>query len=270
MIASIAHLGLLDDEDIALDIAALELSALDHVGVDLDPYVTMLAAIEADVREAAARENCDTGVKQAEILAAILGGRHDLCGDIQTYDAPLNADMIRVLDRRKGLPVSLSILYVAMARRLGWDADALNTPGHVLVRIGAPEDSVVIDPFHRGATVTPIALMNMIRRMLGPEAPVGQTHLASMTNRGVLVRLLLNQATRTERDGDTRRALVIYGRMVEVAPSNGQGWWDLARLQLSERRIEDARGSLSAMLEITRDSDSRAHITAALAALAGP
>ena len=129
---------------------------------------------------------------------------------------------------------------------------------------------MVIDPFHRGATVTPIALMNMIRRMLGPEAPVGQTHLASMTNRGVLVRLLLNQATRAERDGDTRRALVIYGRMVEVAPSNGQGWWDLARLQLSERRIEDARGSLSAMLEITRDSDSRAHITAALAALAGP
>ncbi|WP_340314043.1 SirB1 family protein [Rhizorhabdus argentea] len=269
MIASIAHLGLLDDEDILLDIAALELSALDHIGVDLEPYVTMLAAIETDLRDIAARQNSARGVEQAEILAGVLGGRHDLCGDSQTYDAPLNADMIRVLDRRRGLPVSLSILYVAMARRLGWNADALNTPGHVLIRIGAPEDSVVIDPFHRGATVTPVALANMIQRMLGPEAGVDQTHLAPMTNRDVLVRLLLNQATRAERDGDTRRALVIYRRMVEVAPSNGQGWWDLARLQLSKRRIEDARSSLSAMLEITRDSDSRAHISAALAALAG-
>ncbi|MBW8911969.1 MAG: tetratricopeptide repeat protein, partial [Sphingomonas sp.] len=94
-------------------------------------------------------------------------------------------------------------------------------------------------------------------------------HLAPMTNREVLVRLLLNQATRAERDSDIRRALIIYRRMVEVAPSNGQGWWDLARLQLSERRVEDARSSLSAMLEVTRDSDSRAQISAALSALAG-
>lgn len=267
MIAAIAHLGLLDDEDIPLDIAALELSALDHEGVDLAPYVAKLAGIEAELRAAA--DETESGAEQAELLTRILARRHGLSGDSATYDAPLNADMIRVLDRRRGLPISLSILYVAMARRLGWSADALNTPGHVLVRIGPPDDSVVIDPFHDGALVTPEGLVNLLRRSLGPATSYAQRHVAPMTNRMVLVRLLLNQATRAQGEGDSARALVIYQRIVEVAPSNGQGWWDLARLQISAGRIEDARTSLSAMLEITRDSETRAHIVAALEALAG-
>ncbi|KKC27122.1 SirB1 family protein [Sphingomonas sp. SRS2] len=267
MIASIAHLGLLDDEDIQLDIAALELSALDHDGIDLAPYVARLGDIEEELGEAAG--DAASGAEQAAILAHILAERHGFTGDKATYDAPLNADMIRVIDRRQGLPVSLSILYVAMARRIGWSADALNTPGHVLVRIGPPDASVVIDPFHDGIVITPTALVNLLRNALGAEAAVEQMHVAAMTNRLVLVRLLLNQANRAEQEGDAGRALVIYERMVEVAPSNGQGWWDLARLQLAAGQIENARISLSAMLEITRDGDSRAQISAALEAISG-
>lgn len=269
MIASIAHIGLLDDEEIDLDIAALELSALDHYGVDLAPYIARLDELEAELREADDDDRAESGAAQADVLTRILAGRHGLSGDAETYDAPLNADMIRVLDRRRGLPVSLSIIYVALARRLGWSADALNTPGHVLVRVGPASDPVVIDPFHDGVTVTPIALVNLIRQSLGPNATLDQMHLAPMSNRMVLVRLLLNQATRAERGGDIGRAMTIYERMVEVAPQNGQGWWDLARLQLGVGKVEDARVSLSAMLEITRNPDHRAHIVAALEALQG-
>lgn len=267
MMYSIVHLGLLDDEEIALDLAALELSALDHDGIDLAPYVARLDDIEDALCEAAG--GAASGAEQAAVLAHVLAERNGFTGDKATYDAPLNADMIRVLDRRQGLPVSLSILYVAMARRIGWSADALNTPGHVLVRIGPPAASVVIDPFHDGMVITPTALMNLLRGSVGEDAMGDQVHVAPMTNRLVLVRLLLNQASRAEQTGDASRALAIYERMVAVAPSNGQGWWDLARLQLAAGRTEDARISLSAMLEITRDSDSRAHISAALEALAG-
>ena len=66
-------------------------------------------------------------------------------GDADSYDAPLNADLIRVLDRRRGLPVSLSLLYVAAARRIGWTAHALNTPysgGHILDRHGDPAHGI--------------------------------------------------------------------------------------------------------------------------------
>jgi len=263
----IAHLGLLDDEEIELDLAALELSGLDHDGVDLDPYVASLDGIAEELGEAAG--DATSGAEQAAVLAEVLFARHGFTGDKATYDAPLNADMIRVLDRRQGLPVSLSILYVAMARRIGWSADALNIPGHVLVRVGPVEESVVVDPFHDGMVVGAEALANLLRRTLGGKVEDGPMRVEAMSNREVLVRLLLNQASRAEQSGDTTRALTIYERMVAAVPSNGQGWWDLARLQLAAGRVEDARVSLSAMLEITRDGDSRAHVSAALEALSG-
>ena len=90
-----------------------------------------------------------------------------------------------------------------------------------------------------------------------------------MSNRSVLVRLLMNQATRAEAGGDTARALTLFQRMTTVAPSSSQSWWERARLELVEGRVSEARASLSAMLEMTRDPGLRTHISAALDALAG-
>jgi regulator of sirC expression with transglutaminase-like and TPR domain len=260
MMTAIGHLGLLDDEDIDLDVAALELSALDHDGIDLDPYLGILRDIAE--RLAVVGQAAEHGRAQAEALAHVLGGEYGFSGDRATYDAPLNADMIRVIDRRKGLPVSLSILYVAAARRVAWAADALNTPGHVLARVGPANSAVLIDPFNGGAIVE----FGKLNALAGDE-PAGDDLV--MSNRLVLVRLLLNQVSRAEQAGDVGRALAVLERMVVVAPSHGQGWWDLARLQLVAGSVEAARDSLSAMLEVTRDPGRRAHVTAALGAIAG-
>lgn len=89
-----------------------------------------------------------------------------------------------------------------------------------------------------------------------------------MSNRGVLVRLLTNQASRAEAAGDTARALTLYERMSTVAPEYTHLWWERARLQLIEGDVPGARASLSAMLETTRDPALRDHVSAALDALA--
>lgn len=89
-----------------------------------------------------------------------------------------------------------------------------------------------------------------------------------MSNRSTLVRLLMNQATRAEAANDPGRAMTLYQRMTLIAPDNPDGWWSFARLQLGAGLIEPARKSLSAMLEITRDEDRRAVITAALEQIA--
>lgn len=264
MIEAIAHLGLLDDEEIMLDSAALELSALDHDTVDLAPYLATLATIAKDM---GLFEGAITPGEQAAGLAIVIAGTHGFGGDVDSYDAPLNADMIRVLDRRKGLPIALSILYVATARRIGWSADILNVPGHVLVRVGPPAEAVIIDPFNAGEEVSRSQLIDLVRRALGPGVPISRQHVAPMSNRLILVRLLRNQASRAERANDLDRARAVNERIVTVAPADGQGWWDLARLQLSAGRADDARVSLSAMLEMTRDSQTRARISAALEAI---
>ncbi len=252
--------GLMEDEDIELDLAALALSELDHEGIDLGPYRALLQ--DMGVRLALVGASAQTGAEQAVALAAVLADEYGLAGDVASYDAPLNADLIRVLDRRRGLPVSLSILYVAAARRTGWVADALNTPGHVLVRIGA-DSPVVIDPFNNGVQVTTDKFMALLARATD-EPSLRPEHVMAMANRTILVRLLLNQATRAEHSGDTARAITVYERMTVIAPDHVDGWWDLARLQLRTGALDGARHSLSAMLEVTRDPQRRELAVAAL------
>lgn len=262
---AISHLGLLDDDAILLDADALKIAKLDHPDVSLTPYVDELTDLtERLVIEGGAAE---TAADRASVLARVLGGEYGFSGDVDSYDDPDNADLIRVIDRRRGLPVSLAILYVAAARRLSWDAEALNTPGHVLVRIGSPVQPVLIDPFRNGAVVTLSDLTRLLRRALGPDVTPTSEHLSAMDNRSVLVRLLINQASRAEAGREVDRALQVYRRITTIAPSYGHGWWERARLELLRGDRGAARLSLSSMLEMTREQGLRSKIFVALNSL---
>lgn len=264
MIPDIAHLGLLDETELELDAAALELAALDHPNADLAHYVALLETMSDRLLTHAVA--AETPEDQAATLARVFAEELAFEGDRDTYDDPDNADLIRVLDRRRGLPIALSLLYVAAARRIGWTAHALNTPGHVLMSVGE-ERPVLIDPFNRGAPVQPAQLARLLAATVGRDGAIPADHVAPMSNRAVLVRLLTNQAMRAEAAGDPVRASVIYERMTTIAPSYSHGWWELARLQVAHGQAGDARDSLSAMLETTRDPTTRAHVNAALDAL---
>ena len=262
----IAQLGLIDEDEIVLDEAALALALLDHAGADAAPYRKTLAAITARLQTegAGARGARDRAAALAQVLAAEFG----FGGDRETYDDPDNADLIRVIDRRRGLPVSLSILHVAAARRVGWSADVLNVPGHVLVLIGGDGAPVIADPFRGGLTVEAEGLAALLAAASNGPAPVHQA-IEAMPNRAILVRLLLNQATRAEAIGRGRRALTLYERMTVMAPGYAHAWWERARLELVDDDVPAARRSLSAMLEITREPELRGRIAEMLGSLAG-
>ncbi|QNE32102.1 hypothetical protein F1C10_09220 [Sphingomonas sp. NBWT7] len=261
----IVHLGLLDDDAILIDAEALRIAKLDHPDISLAPYADLLSELTERLVEVGG--GAETAAERAAVLAQVIAEEHDFVGDFETYDDPDNADLIRVIDRRRGLPVSLAILYVAAARRMSWDADALNTPGHVLVRIGSATEPVLIDPFAAGRVTGAPQLARLLQRALGPDAMVTGEHLMPMTNRTVLVRLLMNQATRAEAAGQANRTLTLFRRITTIAPAHAHGWWERARLELLHGDVAGARSSLSAMLEMTREPSLRAHIFAALDAL---
>lgn len=259
------RLGLIDEEEILLDEAALVLALVDRPGIDLGRYHDLLDAVEA--RLVAVGGRAETSAERAENLALVLADEFGFAGDAETYDDPANADLISVLDRRRGLPVSLSILWVSMARRLGWVADVLDVPGHVLVVVGAEAAPVIVDPFAGGVRVDAEHLAALVRAHVGADQAA--THVAAMSNRAVLVRLLQNQASRAEQGGQGRRALELYRRMTMTAAAYPHAWWQRARLELVDEEIAAARGSLGAMLEITRDPDLRRRATETLSALRG-
>lgn len=257
MTDGILHLGLVDEAEMELDKAALEIAALDHPGTDPSPYLDILEQLAERLRSAA--PTTLTPAKQAAALAQVLAFEFGFEGDRDTYDDPANADLFSVIERRRGLPIALAILYVAPARRVGWVASVLGLPGHVLVAIGR-DPFVVIDPFHAGAVVQQIA---------GRTEQKQLSDLLPMSNRAVLARLLMNQASRAEQAGEVDRALIVLERITAVAPEYSEGWWDRARLELAKGRAAVAREHLTSMLETTRDPALRGRATRALEALAG-
>ena len=233
------RIGLIDEDEIALDEAALSLALLDHPNADLVRYHDLLNAMET--RLGVVGSYAESPAERARALSAVLAGEFGLAGDAETYDDPANADLISVLDRRRGLPVSLSILWVAMARRIGWSADVLDVPGHVLVMVSAELAPVIVDPFAEGVLVSAERLAALVQASSGRGLAL--THVGAMPNRAVLVRLLQNQASRAEQAGKGRRALELYARMTTIAPVYPHAWWARARLEVADHEVAAERGT---------------------------
>lgn len=215
--------------------AALMLSALDHPERPRAPYEAHLDEIAG-----AGREELRLIYRAEEAgraLSALLAGRYGYDGDRISYDDPKNADLMAVIDRRRGLPVALGILYLHVARTAGIEARGLNTPAHFLLRIEVKGGAALIDPFNGGAVVererlgSPPGMAAMVPDEAGLGEPVSDT--------AVLLRLENNLKVRALQSGDRARGLDIARRMVLIAPERAELWVELARL-------DEAGGSLGA------------------------
>jgi len=131
--------------------AALMLAALDHSGSQLSFYEDHLQAMANHAREdTRLLLHLDDG---ARALSSVMVGRYGYDGDRLSYDDPSNADLITVIERRRGLPVAIGILYLHAARAAGFEAVGVNSPRHFLVRLTLRGHEALIDPFNGGAQI---------------------------------------------------------------------------------------------------------------------
>ena len=220
--------------------AALMLSALDHPDAPLELFAKHLDDIAESMRKQASRfRRIADG---AGALSHLLSTKFAYDGDRMTYDDPKNADLITVIERRRGLPVTLGILYMHAARAGGMSASGLNTQGHFLVRIGLRHDDLTIDPFNGGAVLEGGQAI--------PKA-LGDAHLAEpVGDTDVLLRLQNNLKMRALDAGKTERAMEIASRMVTIAPRRGELWFDLARLNEAVGVLGAARRAYERCLDL--------------------
>ena len=138
--------------DVELERGLWLLSRLERPGFDARPYVKALDAMGREVQARAARESSPLACSRA--VCAYLGGELGFAGSASDYSHPDNVFLHRVVERRAGMPLTLAALYAFVARRAGIKAALVPLPGHVIVRLYAGADSVLVDPFHRGEVRT--------------------------------------------------------------------------------------------------------------------
>jgi regulator of sirC expression with transglutaminase-like and TPR domain len=243
--------------------AALALAALDRPQVALDRYRLHLADIARTVAEAAEHGN-HTAAGRAAMLADVLHRREGYRGDADTYDDLQNANLMRVIDRRRGLPVALGILYLHAARAQGWRAHGLAFPGHFLIALDAGTERTVLDPFSANPVAGASALRTLLKSVVGASAELTPECYTILDDRRVLLRLLNNIKTRLAAQGQFRKAVAVTERMLLIAPEETALYRDLGVFHAEVGNLKAAIEALDTFVANTSDEEAR-HIAAALA-----
>lgn len=263
---ALREVGALEDDAIDLADAALLLGALDQPGASLDSYCDHIGRLGADV--AALMRTDEPLERRRRHLNAVLFEAHGYAGDTESYDAPENANLLQVIDRRAGLPVSLGILYIHAARAQGWAVDGLAFPGHFLVRMDEGDRRVIVDPFHRGQALEAGHLRGLLKQFQGADAELRPAHYAPVGNRAILLRLQNNIKSRAVQAGDAPRAAAILERMLLIAPEAGGLWHELGTVRARLGTIKGAVEALERCLECALPEAARTRAAATLEALA--
>jgi len=216
-------------EDFQLDHAALLIGAWDFPERDLETYREMLDGIANRIRPDVAR--APNGIARARAISDWLFDRLGYTGNTDDYYDPKNSFLAEVIDRRTGIPISLSVLYLEVARRVGVLAQGVNFPGHFLVRAAIEDAWLFLDPYSRGAVLTPADLENLLRKTTTPTAVLEPSVIAAASKRQIVARMLVNLAGIYGRNGDLPRSLDVLERLAVLEPSNPRIARDLAQLR---------------------------------------
>ena len=163
-------------------------------------------------------------------LSRFLAVEKGFRGNPDCYDDPRNSYLNDVLDRRLGIPITLSILYIAVGRQLGLPLAGINFPGHFLVRCAAVPDPVFVDPFSGGRVIGRDALERMLERMMGKGAVLDDSLLAEAAPAQIFARMLRNLRQIHAGRGDFERAVSAGERIVWLQPETASDLRDLGYL----------------------------------------
>ena len=180
----IEALCLLNDEDLPLDRLAL-LFAAEHQAQDID--------LEGCLRHLDTLADDFLATVQpigAEQLVSFLANTQQFMGNTQAYGLAENSYLNRVLAVRRGIPITLALIYLSVAERVGIAATGINFPGHFLIRF-PEQDNILIDPF-AGRALSQSDCQTLLRQNLGPGATLEAAHLEPANRRDLLMRLIEN------------------------------------------------------------------------------
>jgi regulator of sirC expression with transglutaminase-like and TPR domain len=138
-------------------------------------------------------------------------------GDTTSYYDPRNAYLNEVIDRKVGIPITLSIVFLHVATKLGFTAFGVGLPGHYIVKVQFEINEVYVDPFHGGTTLTMSEIGELLRQISGGATSLSSEHLRAWSGRETLARVLANLQAMWTRAGDTRRATAARERLEILA-----------------------------------------------------
>ena len=213
---SFSEIAALDEEAFFLDRAALIIGLEEYPGLNIQDYLRRLDNLSAQVEVLVGMDRSATNVIQS--LNEVLFVQEGLHGNSEDYYDPRNSYLNEVLDRKMGIPISLSILYMEVARRIGFSIEGVGFPGHFFVKHVEDGRETLIDTFNSGRTLTLNDCQELLDRVYGGAVSVHPSLLQSMNRRAIVTRMLYNLKGIYYQKEQYNKALSIVERILMLNP----------------------------------------------------
>ncbi|MBN8871663.1 MAG: transglutaminase family protein [Rhodospirillales bacterium] len=253
-------IGQLPDVEIDVADAALHLARVDAPDANWEAARAHLSEL---AREAVQLPG-ETLAERAESLINLLSSRYGYSGDTEHYDDLANANLIRVIERRRGLPVALGVIWLHAARAAGWAAHGVDFPAHFLVALKGKTTQAVLDVFHGGQPMDAPELRELLKRIEGDTAELRPGLLRPMGTRAVLLRLQNNIVSRRLQSGNLHGALTAIEDMLRIAPDQAELWRQAGLLNQRLDQVAAALQDFQRFLDLSPDSQAAARVRSAM------
>ena len=241
-----------DRSTVPLDVAALEIARIEFPGADSEAAAFRLdnLAEQIDRQLTRAASALDFIHASNELLFDVLQFR----GNEEFYYDPRNSCLNSVLMRRLGIPITLSVVYMEVARRLGRPVYGVGLPGHFIVAYEDREARHWIDPFNGGRLLSFADCCSLAKQIAGVDLRMNPAVLAPVSNRQILVRILSNLKAIYLRGEAWDKARQVLDLLIEATPDFAEEYRHRGMVQLRLLKYREAKSDLETYLRLAPDS----------------
>jgi len=227
--------------------AALLMAWEEYPDLDVDEYLSALDTMADEVAERLEPERYP--LKIIRTLNRYLFDDLGFSGNAKEYYDPRNSYLNQVIERRTGIPITLSLVYVEVAQRIGFPMAGVGMPGHFLIRPVVDEMEMFVDPFHRGDVLFPEDCRERLSQIYGRPMELRPEFLQTVSPSQLLVRMLTNLKMIYLKQGDLGRTLAAVERILLVAPDALGERRDRGLIYYEQGRWDDAMNDLEFYLQ---------------------
>jgi regulator of sirC expression with transglutaminase-like and TPR domain len=254
------------EEKIELSRAALTIALTDYPALDIPDY---LARIDLLANEVTGRLGPEADIyRSIAALNYVLFRQYGFHGNRDDYFNPKNSFLNEVIERKTGIPITLSVLYMEVAQRVGLTLDGVGFPGHFLVKCVGDGEEIVIDPFNSGEIRSREDIDKMLFDLYGGKVVFHSDFLASSTKKDILKRMLANLKAIYTNGNDLVRSLSALDRLVILDPTSALDIRDRGTVYLRLECYAQAREDFETYLRLRPDAEDAMLVREQLVGLA--
>jgi regulator of sirC expression with transglutaminase-like and TPR domain len=234
------------EDHIDLGRAALTIAQVDYPDLDIAAYLARIDELAATVTDRLITKS--DIFRSIAALNLVLFQSQGFRGNRDDYFDPKNSFLNEVIDRKRGIPITLSVLYMEVARRTGLRLEGVGFPGHFLVKVAGKGDDIVIDPYNGGEIVGMDQLAKMLYALTGGKVAFHPDFLEPATKKQILTRMLNNLKVIYLTKNDWAKGLAVMDRLMILDPGSAEDLRDrgmiYSKMECFKQALEDLQSYL--------------------------